>query len=72
MLELRNVSKIYTDKRVIENALMYKNKGDNVVITGDSGCGKSTLLRMIAGLEIISSGEILLNNEVISNNKYVL
>jgi len=72
MLELRNISKIYTDKKVIDNASIYISKGDSLVITGNSGCGKSTLLRIITGLEKISSGEILLNNEIISNNKYVL
>lgn len=72
MLELRNVSKSYSDKKVIDNASMYINKGDNLVITGTSGSGKSTLLRMITGLETLSGGEIFLNNEVISNSKYVL
>lgn len=72
MLELTNISKIYTDKNVIDNVSMHIKKGDNIVITGYSGSGKSTLLRMITGLEKVSSGEIALNNEIISNNKYIL
>lgn len=72
MLELRNVSKIYKDKKVVDNASMYINKGESLIITGPSGSGKSTLLRMITGLEMVSSGEILLNNNVISSNKCVL
>lgn len=72
MLELRNVSKIYKDKKAIDNVSIYINKGESLIITGPSGSGKSTLLRMITGLEMVSSGEILLNNNVISSNKYVL
>ena len=72
MLELRNVSKIYKDKKAVDNVSMYINKGESLIITGPSGSGKSTLLRMITGLEMVSSGEIVLNNNVISSNKYVL
>lgn len=72
MLELRNVSKIYADKKAVDNVSMYINKGESLIITGPSGSGKSTLLRMITGLEMVSSGEIVLNNNVISSNKYML
>lgn len=72
MLELRNVSKIYADKKAVDNVSMYINKGESLIITGPSGSGKSTLLRMITGLEMVSSGEIMLNNNVISSNKYML
>lgn len=72
MLELRNISKFYTNKKAVDNVSMEINKGDKLVITGSSGSGKSTLLRMLAGLESLNSGEILLNNEIISDNKYIL
>lgn len=69
MLELKNVSKVYKDNKVVNNVSMLVNKGDSLVITGHSGSGKSTLLRMLTGIEKVSSGEILLNNKVISNEK---
>jgi len=36
------------------------------VILGPSGCGKSTLLRMVAGLEVVSSGRIRLGSDEIN------
>ena len=64
---LKNVTKIYDKKKVIDNvSLEIKNK-EFVVLVGASGCGKSTLLRMIAGLEDITEGEILIDNKVVNN-----
>jgi NitT/TauT family transport system ATP-binding protein len=34
------------------------NPGEFVTLVGPSGCGKSTLLRLIAGLQLATSGEI--------------
>jgi NitT/TauT family transport system ATP-binding protein len=37
-----------------------------VCILGPSGCGKTTLLRMIAGLDLATSGDIMLDGEKIA------
>ena len=66
-LILRNIKKVYDNKRFVINGvnLEIKNK-EFVVIVGASGCGKSTILRMIAGLEDITSGEILIDDKVVN------
>ena len=40
--------------------------GEFFMLLGPSGCGKTTTLRMIAGLELPTSGEIYLDGEEIS------
>jgi ABC-type nitrate/sulfonate/bicarbonate transport system ATPase subunit len=47
-----------TDLDVLEN--------DFITILGPSGCGKSTLLRIVAGLEMQTTGEVLLDNKRIA------
>jgi len=39
------------------------NEGEFVCIVGPSGCGKTTLLKIIAGLEMASTGIVLLNEK---------
>ena len=64
---LKNVTKIYDKKKVIDNVSLEINDKEFVVLVGASGCGKSTLLRMIAGLENITDGEILIDDKVVNN-----
>ena len=39
---------------------------DFISILGPSGCGKSTLLRIVAGLDVPSSGRVMLDNEPVA------
>ena len=39
---------------------------DFISILGPSGCGKSTLLRIVAGLDVPSSGRVVLDNEPVT------
>ena len=42
----------------LKNVDLKIDKGDFVSFIGPSGCGKTTTLRMIAGLELPTSGKI--------------
>ena len=65
-LRLRDVRKSYGDNEVIHGVSIDVADGEFVVIVGPSGCGKSTLLRMVAGLEIVTSGEIAIGDRVVN------
>lgn len=64
---LKNVTKIYDTKKVIDNIDLTINDKEFVVLVGASGCGKSTLLRMIAGLENITNGEIFIGDKKVND-----
>ena len=64
---LKNISKIYDKKKVIDNVSLEIKDKEFLVLVGSSGCGKSTIVRMIAGLEEITSGEIYIGNKIVNN-----
>ena len=66
-VELKNVTKIYDKKVIIDNVDLTINDKEFLVLVGSSGCGKSTILRMIAGLEDITKGEIFIDNKCVNN-----
>ncbi|NLS04180.1 ABC transporter ATP-binding protein [Rhizobium sp. P32RR-XVIII] len=59
-VEIKQVSKIFTDHTAVSNVDLAVNDGEFLVLLGPSGCGKSTLLRMIAGLELPTYGDIFI------------
>jgi sn-glycerol 3-phosphate transport system ATP-binding protein len=65
-LSLSNLRKSYGDTEILHGVSMEIEDGEFVVIVGPSGCGKSTLLRMVAGLEVITSGEIAIGDRVVN------
>lgn len=48
LLQLEDVSKVYSDKKVLSQFSLTVSRGEWVGIVGESGSGKSTLLKIIA------------------------
>ena len=58
-LELRHVRKEFGNFTALHDINLGIRKGEFVCFLGPSGCGKTTLLRVIAGLEMQTSGEVV-------------
>jgi ATP-binding cassette subfamily F protein 3 len=55
---LRGVSKAFEGRQVLSDVSLEIFRGDRVGLLGPNGAGKSTLLRLIAGLEVPTSGTV--------------
>lgn len=58
MIKFENISKSFTNTKVLRKINFEIDKGEIIVIIGPSGTGKSTLLRCLNRLEIADSGSI--------------
>ena len=58
LIELKEVSKSFGDRLILDKIDLKIYEGDSLVIIGPSGTGKSTVLKLIAGLIEPDNGEI--------------
>ncbi|MFD1432525.1 amino acid ABC transporter ATP-binding protein [Lacticaseibacillus yichunensis] len=63
MLEIKNISKSFNGKKVLDNISLTIDDQKTLAIVGPSGAGKTTLLRIIAGLTEADSGEFIWNGQ---------
>jgi ABC-type nitrate/sulfonate/bicarbonate transport system ATPase subunit len=65
--ELRGVSKSFATKKgrlpVLTSIDLHAAGGEIISIIGPSGCGKSTMFKLIAGLDLPTSGDVLVNGK---------
>ncbi|HDN2438872.1 ABC transporter ATP-binding protein [Clostridioides difficile] len=66
-ISLRNISKNYKNKIILENINLDIESSKIYMILGKSGAGKSTLLNIIGLLDTQSSGNISIKGKVIKN-----
>ena len=66
-VEVKKLSKSFGEKLVLDSIDLKIKDKEFCVLVGPSGCGKSTLLRIIAGLEVQSSGDVLIGDEVVNS-----
>ncbi len=63
---IKNLKKEFGDFTAVSESSFTIEDGEFFMLLGPSGCGKTTTLRMIAGLELPTSGDIFLDGEEIS------
>ena len=66
---IKNLKKQFGDFTAVRESSFTIEDGEFFMLLGPSGCGKTTTLRMIAGLELPTSGEIYLDGEEISQKR---
>ncbi|EHS55816.1 iron ABC transporter ATP-binding protein [Paenibacillus sp. Aloe-11] len=69
MVEVKNVSKRYGNKNVVDQVSVTVPKGTITSFIGPNGAGKSTLLSMISRLTDSDEGEILIDGQAVSVTK---
>lgn len=65
MLQLKNITKIYTTEEfkqtALDNVVLTFRENEFVSILGPSGSGKTTLLNIIGGLDEYTEGDLIIN-----------
>lgn len=73
MIEMKNVTKIYSNEKTETVALkdvgLSINAGEFVAIMGKSGSGKSSLVNIIGGMDTLTMGEYSFEDIVVNNLK---
>ena len=65
-LEVKNITKSYNKKRILDNVSLSLNRGESVALLGPNGAGKTTMFYIIMGLIKRDAGSILLDKNEIS------
>lgn len=66
---IKNLRKDFGDFTAVKSSSFTVEDGEFFMLLGPSGCGKTTTLRMIAGLELPTSGEVFIDGEDVSQKR---
>jgi len=64
MIEVRNLTKTFGDRVVLNNINITFDRGKTNLIIGQSGSGKTVLLKSIVGLHTVDIGEIIYTDRI--------
>lgn len=67
MLVLNDITKSFTQQRVLEGISLEVGRGESLAIMGPSGSGKSTLLHCMSGVLTPDTGEVVFEGKSISS-----
>ncbi len=71
MLEIKNFSKSYGDKKAVDGLSLTIKDGEIYAFIGHNGAGKTTTLKAIAGILPFDEGEIIINGHDIKKEPLV-
>ena len=64
--ELKDVTKAYGDKIVVDAVNLQIREGEIVALLGPNGSGKSTILKMLAFIENPTGGKVIFKGEKVN------
>ena len=65
LLTIENLSKVFTERQVFDQADFSVNEGEKIGVIGVNGTGKSTLLKVIAGVFKPTEGKVVRNGRLV-------
>ena len=68
-IRIQNLRKKFGSFTAVQSSTFTIQDGEFFMLLGPSGCGKTTTLRMIAGLELPTSGEIFIDGEEVGQKR---
>ena len=68
MIEIKNVTKKYGNKKAVDNVSFKVNDGDIFAFIGHNGAGKTTLIKSIVGIHDFDEGDIIINGKSIKTD----
>ncbi|MFB6095645.1 MAG: ABC transporter ATP-binding protein [Halodesulfurarchaeum sp.] len=72
ILRAEGVAKEFGDETAVSDLSFAVRDGELLTLLGPSGCGKTTTLRLLAGLEVPTSGTISLDGTTVANSTRAL
>ena len=66
MIQISNLSKIYSDVTVLNIDSLFVRQGESFGLVGNNGAGKTTLFRLILDLIEPNSGDVSINGEPVA------
>lgn len=69
MIELKNISKEFKNKRIFDGVNFTVETGKCVGIIGENGCGKSVFMKIICGFSKPDSGEVIIDGEKLGEHR---
>lgn len=68
MLKISNLTKIYGEKKAVDNLSLHIKAGEMYAFIGHNGAGKTTTIKSVCGLLNFDNGEILIDGISIKEN----
>ena len=68
MIDIRNLTKIYGDKKAVDDLTLHIEKGEMYAFIGHNGAGKTTTIKSVCGLLDFDGGEIFVDGVSIKDD----